>query len=158
MRAFTQEMFQISILAASLRDLLINTHTQNRQSACIFPLQLPSHYNDVTMSAMASQITSLPIVYLTVSSSVDQRKHQSSASLAFVCGEFTGDRWIARTKGQLRGKCFHLMTSSYPEICKCTFRCKAISICSCTYFQEFSLALSKFSLLFPEIYAPNSRM
>ena len=27
------------------------------------------------------------------------------------CGEFTGDRWIPRTNGQLRGKCFHLMTS-----------------------------------------------
>ena len=29
-----------------------------------------------------------------------------------LCREFTGDRWIPRTKGQLRGKCFHLMTSS----------------------------------------------
>ena len=29
-----------------------------------------------------------------------------------LCGEFTGDRWIPRTKGQWRGKCFHLMTSS----------------------------------------------
>ena len=28
-------------------------------------------------------------------------------------GEFTGDRWISRTKGQWRGKCFHLMTSSW---------------------------------------------
>ena len=28
-----------------------------------------------------------------------------------LCGEFTGDRGIPRTKGQLRGKCFHLMTS-----------------------------------------------
>ena len=28
-------------------------------------------------------------------------------------GEFTGHRWIPRTKGQLRGKCFHLMTSSW---------------------------------------------
>ena len=27
--------------------------------------------------------------------------------------EFTGDRWIPRTNGQLRGKCFHLMTSSW---------------------------------------------
>ena len=27
-------------------------------------------------------------------------------------GEFTGDRWIPRTKGQWRGKCFHFMTSS----------------------------------------------
>ena len=38
------------------------------------------------MAAMASQITSLTIVYLTVYSGVDQRKHQSSASLAFVRG------------------------------------------------------------------------
>ena len=42
------------------------------------------HYNDVIMSAMASQISSLTIVYSTVYSGADQRKHQSSASLAFV--------------------------------------------------------------------------
>ena len=30
-----------------------------------------------------------------------------------LCGEFTGDRWIPRTDGQQRGKCFHLMTSSW---------------------------------------------
>ena len=42
------------------------------------------HYNDVIMGAMASQITSLTIIYLTVYSSADQRQHQSSASLAFV--------------------------------------------------------------------------
>ena len=44
------------------------------------------HYNDVVMSAMASQSTSLTIVYSSVHSGVDQRKHQSSASLAFVWG------------------------------------------------------------------------
>ena len=38
------------------------------------------------MGAMASQITSLTIVYSTVYSGADQRKHQSSASLAFVMG------------------------------------------------------------------------
>ena len=38
------------------------------------------------MSAMASQITSLTIVYSTVYLGADQRKHQSSASLAFVSG------------------------------------------------------------------------
>ena len=27
--------------------------------------------------------------------------------------EFTGDRWIPHTKSQYRGKCFHLMTSSW---------------------------------------------
>ena len=44
------------------------------------------HYSDVIMGAMASQITSLTIVYSTVYSGIDQRKHQSSASLAFVRG------------------------------------------------------------------------
>ena len=43
-------------------------------------------YRDVIMGAMASQITCLPIVYSTIYSGVDQRKHQSSASLAFVQG------------------------------------------------------------------------
>ena len=38
------------------------------------------------MSMMASQITSLTSVYSTVSSGADKRKHQSSASLAFVWG------------------------------------------------------------------------
>ena len=44
------------------------------------------HYNDVIMDAMASQINSLTVVYLTLYSGADQRKHQSSASLAFVWG------------------------------------------------------------------------
>ena len=69
------------------------------------------HYNDVIMTTMASQITSLVVVYSTVYSDADQRKHQCSAPLAFVW-ENHRDRWIPRTKGQLRGKCFHLMTSS----------------------------------------------
>ena len=65
------------------------------------------HYIDVIMITM----TSLTVAYPTVYSDADQRKHQSSASLAFVWG-IHRDRWIPRTKGQLRGKCFHLMTSS----------------------------------------------
>ena len=47
---------------------------------------ISTHYSDVIMGAMASQITSLTIVYSTVYSSADHRKHQSSASLAFVQG------------------------------------------------------------------------
>ena len=42
------------------------------------------HYNDVIMGALASQISSLSIVYSTVNLVADQRKHQSSPSLAFV--------------------------------------------------------------------------
>ena len=42
------------------------------------------------MGAIASQITSLTIVYSTVYSDADQRKHQRSASLAFVWGIHRG--------------------------------------------------------------------
>ena len=42
------------------------------------------------MGEIASQITSITIVYSTVYSDVDQRKHQSSASLAFVRGIHRG--------------------------------------------------------------------
>ena len=44
------------------------------------------HYDDVIISTVASQITSVSIVYSAVCSGPDQRKHQSSASLAFVRG------------------------------------------------------------------------
>ena len=70
------------------------------------------HYIDVIMTTMAFQITSLMVVYSTVYSDADQNKHQSSASLASVWGIHRA-RWIPRTKGQLRGKCFRLMTSSW---------------------------------------------
>ena len=43
-----------------------------------------AHYDDVIMTMLASQITSLTVVYSIVYSGVNQRKHQSSASLAFV--------------------------------------------------------------------------
>ena len=48
------------------------------------------HYDDVMMGAIASQITSLTIVYSTVYSGADQSKRQSSASLAFVWGIHRG--------------------------------------------------------------------
>ena len=47
---------------------------------CVF------HYSDVMMSVMASQVTVDPMVCTTVCSGADERKHQSSASLAFVQG------------------------------------------------------------------------
>ena len=49
------------------------------------------------MGAMLSQISSLTIAYPTVYSRADQRKHQSSESLAFVREIH---RWIPRTNGQ----------------------------------------------------------
>ena len=48
------------------------------------PLIHNVHYDDVIMTMLASQITSLTVVYSIVYSGVNQRKHHSSASLAFV--------------------------------------------------------------------------
>ena len=65
---------------------------------CIFQGPL-LHYIDVIMTTMASQISGLTVVYSILCSGTDRRKHQSSASLAFVRG-IHRDRWIPRTKGQ----------------------------------------------------------
>ena len=63
------------------------------------------HYSDVIMSARAYHITSLTIVYSTVYSGADQRKHQSSASLIFVRGIH---RWPVNSahKGPVTQKMF----------------------------------------------------
>ena len=50
------------------------------------PEKTAAHYNNVIMGTIASQITSLTIVYSIVYSDADQRKLQSSASLAFMRG------------------------------------------------------------------------
>ena len=58
------------------------------------------HYSGAILSAMASQIPGVSIVYSTFGSGADQRIHQSSASLAFV-REFPDFRWIPRTHDQI---------------------------------------------------------
>ena len=67
--------------------IYINTTMNVNVTILIHTLNAKSiHYNDVIMTTMASQITSLTVVYSTVYSDADQRKHQSSASMAFVWG------------------------------------------------------------------------
>ena len=54
------------------------------------------HYSDVIMSTIESQITSLMIVYVTVYSGTDQRKHQAPRHWP-LWGEYTGEsgqRWF----------------------------------------------------------------
>ena len=63
------------------------------------------NYGDVIMSAMASQITGVSMICSTVCSGADQRKHQSSAPLAFVRGIH---RWPVNSphKGPVTRKIF----------------------------------------------------
>ena len=63
------------------------------------------YYNDIIMSVMASQTTGVLIVYPTNCSDADQRRHQSSTSLAFVWGP----RWWlvnSQHKGPVTRKMF----------------------------------------------------
>ena len=69
------------------------THFTLCPTTCDYSWQ--THYNDITMSTMASEITSLTTVYSNIYSGENQWKHQSS-----VWWEFTGDTQIPHTKGQ----------------------------------------------------------
>ena len=61
-----------------------------RHELLCFLSPLPcTHYGDDIMGTVASQITSLTIVYSTVWSDADQRKHKGFALLAFVRGKHT---------------------------------------------------------------------
>ena len=63
---------------------------RNKMRQRNFDISPAMHYRDVIMGTIASQITSLTIVYSTVYSGADQRKHQNSASLTFVRGIHRG--------------------------------------------------------------------
>ena len=98
-----QTSFQKAKILISPRNILLeadtvvltsegNSATKTRSQIVVDDLwmTLMCHYNNVIMGAIASQITSLTIVYSAVYSDADQRKHQSSASLAFVGGIHRG--------------------------------------------------------------------
>ena len=69
----------IYLIEASVKWVIFyRRHTKMRFGLYLY------HYDDVIMTMLASQITSLTVVYSIVYSGVNQRKHQSSASLAFV--------------------------------------------------------------------------
>ena len=95
------------------------------------------HYGEVILSAMASQITSLTIVYSTIYSGADLRKHQSSASLAFVRGIH---RWPVNSppKGPVTRKMF-----PFDDV---IMSCKYI-YCGYMYFEE-NLALVRVKTTF----------
>ena len=87
-RLLNFEIENINLAASKPRDIFHNNTFDGFVDRC--PGNRHIHYCDVIMGTMASQITSITIVYSTVYSGTDQRKHQSSASLAFVWGNH---RW-----------------------------------------------------------------
>ena len=97
--SFAQPLFYVSqrnIVVSRTLDLFQWYHLSCRvclnKYAHLFymPFSWLYHYGYVIMGTIASQLTSLTIVYSTVYWDADQRKHQSSASLAFVRGIHRG--------------------------------------------------------------------
>ena len=58
-------------------------HNAHLSKSCCYDVHREHYSNDI-MGAMASQIIKFTVVYTTIYSGADQRKHQSSASLAFM--------------------------------------------------------------------------
>ena len=124
----------------------------------------PYQYGDVILGTIAFQITSLTIVYSIVYLSADQRKHQSSALLAFVRG-------IHRRpvnsphEGPVTRKMFpfddvimqmsisHLFEQRYQSICnlymlaKCQRHWHALRICFSLCHHLSTISLQKLSVL-----------
>ena len=81
------------------------------------------HYSDVTMGrwrleSPASRLLTQPFIQGQMKENIKAPRHWP------LFGEFTGDRWIPRTNGQWRGKCYYLMTSSWSV----TRWCKQVSV------------------------------
>ena len=68
--------------------------TEKKQT--IFDLE---HYSDVIMSAMASKITGILLIYSSCCSGADQRKHQSSGSLRDGNSPVTGGFFAQKANG-----------------------------------------------------------
>ena len=83
-RVFTKYYWSLGASKHTVPQMVYVTNIRNITSARILTILI--HYDDVIMGAIASQIITLTIVYSTVYSGANQRKHQRSASLAFVRG------------------------------------------------------------------------
>ena len=85
-----QFLKDIPIIYLWLRDIKMKTTPSEKSDL---------HYNDVIMSAMACQITSLsivtqPFIQTQIKENIKAPRHWP------LWGGFTGDRWIPLTKGQ----------------------------------------------------------
>ena len=88
-RKMNQQSKILSGLKPPISVLLIQCDVQAPEVAATLRFQtspVSLNYTVVIMGTIASQFTSLTVVYSTVYSDADQRKYQSSASLAFLRG------------------------------------------------------------------------
>ena len=119
------------------REILQWKLTQNAKLSC---QANALHYDDVIMTMLASQITSLPVVCSIVYSDVNQRKHQSSASLAFVREIHRGPvnfphKWPVTRKmfpfdDVIMSKCHLQNRGNFAHACECQATLSGMMDCS----------------------------
>ena len=101
---------------AHYSDVIMSQYTMiHNQTTSHTTQQRQIHYSDVIMNTMASQTTGVSNICSAVSSGADQRKYQSSASLAFVRGIHRLPK-DSPHKGPITRKMFDLM-ASWCKIC-----------------------------------------
>ena len=91
-------------------------------------ITMTSEWAQWRLKSPASRLFTEAFIRAQIKGNIKARRHWP------LCGEFTGDRWIPRTNGQQRGKCFHLMTSSCEEWIRCYWKIfVSMSLCLTTY-------------------------
>ena len=78
-------------------------HNRERQHN----IALTSYWVRCRLKSPAAPLFTQPFIQVQIKENIKVPRHWP------LCGEFTEDRWIPRTNGQQRGKCFDLMTSSW---------------------------------------------
>ena len=82
------------------------------------------------LKSPASRLFTQPFIQVQIKENIKAPLHWP------LWGEFTGDRWIPRTKGQWRWKCFHLITSPWSQ-----YKTEGIHI----HFEPISITLFCYS-------------
>ena len=91
-----------------------------------------AHYTDIIMGkSPASRLFTQQFIQTQIKEKIKAPRHWP------LCRKFTGDRWIPRTNGQSRGKCFHLTTSSCSLVLETTwvYIINYARKCVCIHFQ-----------------------
>ena len=122
-----------------LRSVLFKTYHKMCLTVAAMSLRWLLYWAQWRLKPPASRLFTPPFSQVQINENIKSPRHRP------LCREFTGDRWIPRTKGQWNGKCFHLMTSScnknsavYDDECDMSFRLSVY----CLHPQDCSLDIA----------------
>ena len=101
--------FTSKIYRYTLRAGILQTTKHMFEKCCLFYTNFICVQRSF-ISNSHSRLLTQPFIQTQIKENIKAPRHWP------LCGEFTVDRWIPHTNGQLRRKCFHLMTSSWESL------------------------------------------